>query len=110
VNGLTFQGLGINNVSSNVAQVDVYTNGSFNSTVIIPGNAQNYNPELIDLSSFTNVTEIHIYDITDGGGIGWDTFSFTPNGVTATPEPATSGIVGAGLLIAVAGFRLRKRS
>jgi hypothetical protein len=106
VNGLTFQGLGINNVSSNVAQVDVFTNGAFNSTVIIPGNAQGFDPELIDLSAFSHITKIRIYDISDGGGIGWDTFTFTPVSAT-TPEPATLGLFGAGLC-GIALFRRRK--
>lgn len=107
VNGLTFQAIGINNISPNVAQVDVYTNGSFDSTVIISGNDQDLAPELIDLSSFTNVSEIHIYDITDGGGIGWDTFTFTPVGSSSTPEPATYGIVAGALAIFAAVRRFR---
>lgn len=97
VSGLTFDGLGINNTQANVAQVDVYTDGVFNSTVIIPGAAQGFDPEHIDLSAFADVTEIHIYNITDAAGIGWDTFSFTPNG-TSTPEPATFWMVGAAML------------
>ena len=100
VSGLTFQGLGTNNTQANVAQVDVYTNGVFNSTIIIPGAAQGYNPELIDLSAFTNVTEIHIYDIADAAGIGWDTFTFTPNATSTTPEPATFWLVAAAMLAA----------
>src|ERR1017187_9131144 len=100
VSGLTFQGLGINNTQPNIAQIDVFTNGAFNSTVIIPGAAQGFNPELIDLTGFSNVTRIRIYDITDAAGIGWDTFTFTPNGNGngAVPEPATLVLVGAGLL------------
>ena len=97
VSGLTFDGLGINNTQANVAQVDVYTNGVFNSTIIIPGAGQGFSPETIDLSAFTNVTEIHIYNITDAAGIGWDTFSFTP-GTATTPEPATFWMVGAAML------------
>ena len=99
VSGLTFDGLGINNTQANVAQVDVYTNGVFNSTVIIPGAGQGLSPETIDLSAFTGVTEIHIYNITDAAGIGWDTFSFTP-GTSTTPEPATFWMVGAAMLAA----------
>jgi hypothetical protein len=99
VNGLTFQALGINNTQADVAQVDVFTNGVFNSTVIIPGAAQGNNPEVINLSGFTDVTKIRIYDITDGGGIGWDTFTFTP-AAGSTPEPATFLMIGTGLLFA----------
>jgi hypothetical protein len=98
VSGLTFDGLGINNTQANVAQVDVYTDGVFNSTVLIPGAGQGFSPENIDLSAFTDVTEIRIYNITDAAGIGWDTFSFTPNGTSTTPEPATFWMVGAAML------------
>jgi hypothetical protein len=107
VSDLTFDGLGINNTQANVAQVDVYTNGVLNSTIIIPGAGQGFSPENIDLSAFTNVTEIHIYDITDAAGIGWDTFSFTPNSTTSTPEPATFWMVGAAML--GAGMFLRRK-
>lgn len=101
VNGLTFQALGINNTSANVAEVNVYTNGVFASTVIIPGAAQGLDPELIDLSGFSNVTQIDITDITDGGGIGWDTFTFTPNtSTTSAPEPSTLWLFGSAAALA----------
>jgi len=103
VSGLTFQGMGINDVKSNVAQVDVFVNSIFNSTITIAGNAQGFNPVLVDLSAFSNLTKIRIYNITDGGGIGWDTFTF--NQSSSVPEPATFSFIGLGL----AGAALLRR-
>jgi len=103
VSGLTFQGMGINDVSSNVAQVDVFVNSVFNSTITIAGNSEGFNPVLVNLAAFSNVTKIRIYNITDGGGIGWDTFTF--NQSTSVPEPATFGFIGLGL----AGAALLRR-
>lgn len=100
-NGLSFDALGINDVSANVAQVDVFTNGVFNSTVIIPGNAQGFAPEHIDLSAFAGVTKIRIYNITDAAGIGWDTFTY--NQSLGTPEPAAWMFAGSGLLLLMLG-------
>lgn len=110
VSDLTFQGMGVNDTGV-VAQVDVYVSGVFAQTVNIMGAAQGFNPDLVDLSAFSNVTEINIHNITDGGGIGWDTFTFQQNG-TSTPEPASVGLALAGLagLIALARRSSRARS
>ena len=69
MNNLNFDGMGVNDVGVE-ALIDVYTNGAFNSTVQVIGNAQGYAPDHIDLSAFSNITEIRIYNIVDGGGIG----------------------------------------
>jgi len=106
VSGLTFQGLGINDVSANVAQVDVFVNSIFNSTITVAGNAQGFNPVLVNLSAFSNVTKIRIYNITDAAGIGWDTFTF--NQSSSVPEPATFSFIGLGL--AGAALLRRRRS
>jgi hypothetical protein len=49
------------------------------------------------------VTSIRIHDITDGGGLGWDNFTFT----TAVPEPETYAmlLLGLGLL----GFMAQRK-
>jgi len=96
VDSLTFQALGIDDVGL-VAQVDVYVNDAYASTVDVMGNAEGLSPVLVDLTAYSDVTSIRIYNITDGGGIGWDTFSFNSE-VTGTPEPASIAMVGFGLL------------
>lgn len=105
VNNLNFDAMGVNNPSGVVAMIDVYTNGSFNSTVDVIAGGQGFAPDHIDLSGFSNITEIHIYNITDAGGIGWDTFQYDING--STPEPASLMLMGSGVL-GLAGI-LRRR-
>ena|SRR5271166_624825 len=105
VQNLNFDGMGVNDVGV-VALIDVYTNGAFNSTVQVIGNAQGYASDHIDLTGFANVTSIRIYNITDGGGIGWDTFQYDQNGVT-TPEPGTLALFGSGI-VGLAGVLRRK--
>src|SRR5664279_987515 len=83
VNGLNFDGMGVNDVGV-VALIDVWTNGVFNSTVQVIGNSQLFAPDHVDLTGFSNVTEIRIYDITDAAGIGWDTFQYTQGPVSYT--------------------------
>ena len=95
VSDLTFQGLGINDFGT-VAQVDVYVDGAFAQTVDVIGAQEFLNPVLVDLTAFSNITEIDIHNITDGGGIAWDTFTFTTSGTTV-PEPASLGMALAGL-------------
>ena len=105
VNGLNFDGMGVNDVGVE-ALIDVWTNGVFNSTVQVIGNAQGVNPDHIDLSGFSNITEIRLYNIVDGGGIGWDTFQYT-QGQGTTPEPGTLIMFGSGI-IGLAGMLRRK--
>lgn len=105
VQNLNFDGMGVNDVGV-VALIDAYTNGSFNSTVQVIGNSQGNAPDHIDLTGFANVTSIRIYDITDGGGIGWDTFQYDQNSST-TPEPGTMLLLGLGV-IGLAGNLRRK--
>lgn len=104
VNGLNFDAMGVNNTGV-VAQIDIYTNGSFNSTINLIGNAQGFLPDHVDLSSFTNITEIEMYNITDGGGIGWDTFQYDIKGTT--PEPGSLLLMGSGFL-GIGGVLRRK--
>lgn len=95
VQNLNFDGMGVNN-TGNVASIDVFTNGSFNSTVQVVGAGQGFSPDHIDLSAFSNITEIRIYNITDGGGIGWDTFQYDTS--TSTPEPGSLLLLGTGVV------------
>lgn len=97
VSGLTFQGMGVNDVKANVAQVDVFVGGVFSSTITVAGNGESLDPVLVDLSGFSNVTKIRIYSITDSNGIGWDTFSYNDGTSGAVPEPSTFVLMCGGL-------------
>jgi hypothetical protein len=96
VNNLNFDAMGVNDIGV-VALIDVWTNGAFNSTVQVIGNAQLFNPDHVDLSGFSNITEIRIYNITDAAGIGWDTFQYN-QGQNTTPEPGTMVLFGSGIV------------
>lgn len=92
VSGLSFLAVGSNNIGVQ-ALVDVFVNGSFAATNgIIVGGIFN-TPDLVNLSAFNNVTSIRIHDITDGGGLGWDNFTY----ISAVPEPETYTMLLTGL-------------
>jgi hypothetical protein len=115
VNGLSFLQVGDNQSVANtkVAEVDVFQNGVFSTTVDILGDTNFLNPNLVDLTAFNSITSIRIHAITDGGGLGWDNFNFTPSDdvvPSPVPEPTTllllaSNLAGAG---AVAWKRYRR--
>jgi hypothetical protein len=105
VSNLNFDGMGVNDVGV-VALIDVFTNGVFNSTVQVIGNSQGFAPDHVDLSGFSNITEIRIYNITDFAGIGWDTLQYN-QGQSTTPEPGTLVLFGSGV-IGLAGMIRRK--
>jgi len=94
VNGLNFWQVG-DNANGVVALVDVFTNGVFAATVNILGFNDFNTPNLVDLTAFTDVSSIRIYNVTDPGGLGWDNFEFFAN---AVPEPGTLALLGIGLL------------
>ena len=103
VNNLTFVGTGVNNTGV-VAEIDVFQNGIFSSTVDMIG-VGTINPVPVNLSAFSNVTSIDIHNVTDAAGIGWDDFIFN-TGSASVPEPASIFLLGIGLL-SLSGFRKR---
>ncbi len=103
VSALTFYHVGDDQAigGARVALVDVSVGGTFAATVDILGDTNFFNPNLVDLSAFSNVTSIRIHDITDQTGLGWDNFSFTatPVAAPAVPEPETYAMLVAGLVL-----------
>lgn len=103
VSGLSFYAVGSND-SGDTAKVDVFVNGAFAATQLIHTNGIFNVPDLVDLTAFNNVTRIRIYDITDGGGLGWDNFSFS----AAVPEPSSYLLMLAGVSLLASGLRRRR--
>jgi hypothetical protein len=105
VNNLKFLEVGDNNAGVN-AQVDVFVNGVFASTVGAVGDGNPFAPNLVDLSAFNDITRIRIHSITDAAGLGWDDFSFgADEAPSAVPEPGTLLLVATSLAGAVAARR-----
>jgi hypothetical protein len=77
VSGLSFYAVGSDD-AGNTASVDVFVNNAFAATLPISTNGIFDTPNFVDLSAFSKVTSIRLYNITDGGGLGWDNFTFTP--------------------------------
>jgi len=92
VSNLTFLAIGSNSPGTQ-ALVDVWVNHAFAGTQNIVVGGSPFVPDLVDLSSFNNVTQIRIHGITDPAGLGWDDFSFT----SAVPEPGSVALMLAGL-------------
>ena len=104
VNNLSFWQVGDNDVGV-VALVDVFTNGVFSATVNILGFNDFNTPNLVDLTGFLNVSSIRIHSITDGGGLGWDNFSFDDGQVPPVPLPGSIGL----LAVALGGLGVLRR-
>jgi hypothetical protein len=96
--------------SGTAAQVDVFVNGVISATENITGLGQFLTPVLVDLSAYSDVTRVRVYNITDPNGINYDDFSFTVAPAQAVvPEPGTLALLLAGTLTTGAGF-LRRRA
>jgi len=92
VSNLTFFATG-DNATGVTAQVDVYENHVLSGTVDVITDSVFKSPNLVDLTAFSAITRIDIYQITDPGGLAWDDFNFE---TLATPvTPATWGNIKA---------------
>ncbi|KKD37603.2 Ig-like domain-containing protein [Limnoraphis robusta] len=75
VNNFSFFTIG-DDTNGTAALIDVYTADGLTTTVDLITDGNGFTPELVDLSTFTNITRININTITDPGGIGYDDFAF----------------------------------
>ncbi|MFN6461375.1 MAG: cadherin-like domain-containing protein [Nostoc sp. DedVER02] len=99
VNDLSFFVVGDNTVGT-AAKIDVYTTTSSSPiTVNLITDGNGFAPDLVDLSSFTNITRISINNVTDPAGIGYDSFQFNfvpvavDDSATTNEDTAFSGTV-----------------
>jgi len=83
VNGLSFRVVGDNSV--NAAKIDVYTTTGGPITVNLIADNNGSTADIVDLSSFTNITRISINNVTDPAGIGYDDFQFNFAPVNLAP-------------------------
>jgi hypothetical protein len=83
VNNLRFLALADNAVGT-IAQVNVYENGKYASTVPIVGDDNAYTPCVVDLTSFHSVTRIEIVGDTDPAGLVYDDFQFDAKPIDIT--------------------------
>ena len=78
------------------AQINVWVGGAFAALVNLAGDGNPFTVDFQDLSAFSNVTRIEIFNVTDDQGLAYDDFSFTK--VASVPLPATALLLGAALL------------
>ena len=91
-----------------IGAVQLFDNATFLGTanlIVQDTNSTTFEP--VDLSSFTDVTQLLISN-TDLGGLVYSDFTFTPS-TSTVPEPATWQMILGGCLLATA-FRRRLRT
>ena len=101
VNDLSFYAVVVNDTGT-VGLIDIYQDNTLTTTVNLIGNGNFNVPDYVDLSAYSDVTEIEIHSITDNGGYGYDNVQFTP---IAAPEPSMIALSGLGLAGLVAARR-----
>jgi hypothetical protein len=85
VNDLSFSVVFDNTVGA-AAKIDVYTTiTGAPITVDLITDGDRLTPDLVDLSSFTNITRISVNNITDPGGFPYDDFQFNFAPVSLAP-------------------------
>lgn len=105
VSGLTFVAVGDNNVGD-VGDVRVFGGATLLGTVDIITDSNFFTPHLLDLTAFLGITRIEIANISDGGGLGFDDFTFNGGGAPI-PEPAAWAMLCTGL--GVVGYAAGRR-
>ena len=93
IEALRFRGVGINDTGP-VAQVRAFLGGVQTATVDVIGQGDQNTPVLVDLTALGQVGRIEIVNITDGGGIGWDDFSFDVCGAAVSYGDGCAGSGG----------------
>ena len=95
VNDLSFRVVFDNTVGA-AAKIDVYTTITGSPiTVDLITDGDRLTPDLVDLSSFTNITRISVNNITDPGGFPYDDFQFNFAPVSLAPVAVDDGITTA---------------
>jgi PEP-CTERM motif len=107
VNGLSFLVIGDNNVGD-VGDVRVFGISGLLGTVNILTDGNFATSHLLDLSSFLDITRIEIANITDGGGLAYDDFTFAA--AAAVPEASTWAMMLFGFGLVGAAARRRQRT
>lgn len=106
VDALSFKTVGDD--STHLATIDVFVDYALSSTFSVTADGDFGTPDLTDLSSFSRVTSIHIYNITDSGGIGYDDFNFVKSQpASQAPEPSAWAMIAVSAGVGIA--RLRRR-
>ena len=98
VSNLSFDALGVDNKGP-VADFDLWGPKGLIATVPEIGHGRGERAELQKLTSYKNITALVIYNITDGGGLGWNKFDFIQVGrdttidFNALPQGGLTGVV-----------------
>jgi hypothetical protein len=90
--GVSFWASNVNDTGT-IAKVEVFESGVSSGDVDVVGGGQT--TAFVDLSAFGQGTRLHIHDITDSFGLGFDDFSYTPGAVGGCPDLPLEGCVNA---------------
>ena len=101
VNNLSFFSGGddINGVQFSIR---VFIDGILGSTLDLSGDGALDTIDFHDLSTFSNITRIEIFNVVDPAGLVYDDFSFS---IAEVPEPSALVLLGLGLI----GIAVRRK-
>lgn len=89
VNNLSFRVVGDETIGM-AGEITVYTADGSITPIYLITDGDGFTPDLVDLSSFSNITSISINNITDPGGIGYDDFQFEAVTVPVNNAPVAN--------------------